>query len=236
MKTRFPLLIVLALLISFSAAAQETAAKLRNFRIGMRFSPQICWMRADFKNVPASQEWGSNGARLGVNWGPFAEIALSETFLIQTGVDINYHSGKIKGTFASPLGLTTYEYLYKMRFIEVPLLLKFRTNEIGYMRYFGVFGLGAGFRYRVETTTDFRTPAATITSVNNSPGAYINAFRGSMQVGAGAEYSISGNTSLVFGITFNNGITNMLKQDPANDPSRENAITNMLTLNVGILF
>lgn len=236
MKKRFLVLAVISILASMPSFAQEVATKLRNFRIGMRASPQICWMRVDFKNVPNSQEWNSDGARLGINWGPFAEIALSETFLIQTGVDINYHSGKIKGTFAQTLGLTTNESLYKMRFIEVPLLLKFRTNEIGYMRYFGVFGLGAGFRYRVETTIDFRTPDATITSVNNSGGAYINAFRGSMQVGAGAEYSISGNTSLVFGITFNNGITNILKQDPANDPTRENAITNMLSFNVGILF
>ena len=68
-----------------------------------------------------------------------------------------------------------------------------------------------------------------------------------MQIGAGVEYSLSVNTALVVGLIFNNGLTNMLKNqfeepvqgaqslDPFNAIT-EDAISNYMQLNVGILF
>ena len=36
-------------------------------------------------------------------------------------------------------------------------------------------------------------------------------FRASLIIGAGMDYSLSGNTSLMFGIAYNNGLTNVFK-------------------------
>ena len=230
-------------LISNQASAQS------KFRFGLKAAPLVSWIKPDFKNVPDDFSSENGGLRVGFMWGPMAEIMLSETFLISTGLDINYTSGKLSGKFIDPVSnnLVDWNQLYKTRFIEIPAMLKFRTKEIGYLRYFGLFGLGAGFRYTANTEFSRTTASSTETIKNEESGKYINSFRGSMQIGAGVEYSLSGNTALVASIIFNNGLTNMLKnqfeepvpgsvnQDPFNAISEE-GITNYMQLNVGILF
>jgi hypothetical protein len=237
-------LVSLSLLLAFSVASNAQ----RTFRFGMKAAPLVSWMKPDFQNIPADFSFENAGIRMGFAWGPVAEIQLNETFLISTGLDINYTSGKLQGNLKNPVdaSIVKWEQLYKNRFIELPVMLKFRTKEIGYLRYFGLFGMGAGFRYKAETEFSRESSTVTVTTPNKDDGKYINSFRGSLQVGGGVEYSLTGNTALVGSIVFNNGLTNMLKnqfeavipginQDPFNTVE-EKAITNYLQLNIGILF
>jgi hypothetical protein len=237
-------IVSLAFLLTFSTV---TTAQ-RGFRFGMKAAPLVSWMKPDFQNIPADFSNENAGLRMGFVWGPVAEIQLNETFLVSTGLDINYTSGKLKGNLKDPIdgSIVQWEQLYKTRFIELPVMLKFRTKEIGYLRYFGLFGMGAGFRYKAETEFSRTSNSSTVTTPNKDDGKYINPFRGSLQIGGGVEYSLAGNTALVGSIVFNNGLTNMLKnqfepaiigpvQDPFNSVT-EKAITNYLQLNIGILF
>ncbi len=243
-KKAITLAVTLCLSCIFSSAQAQ-----QKFRFGLKAAPLVSWMKPDFKNIPSDFTSENGGIRFGFMWGPTAEIVLSETSLISTGVDINYTSGKLSGTLKDPVSgsLVEWDQLYKTRFIELPVLLKFRTKEIGYLRYFGLFGMGAGFRYEASTEFSRSANSSTETTKNNDSGKYINSFRGSLQIGAGAEYSLSGNTALVVGLIFNNGLTNMLKnqfeepfpgsttQYPFNTIGEE-AISNYMQLNIGILF
>lgn len=232
----------LLLLISFSANAQEN---LRKFRFGLKATPVFSWIKEDFKQAPSDYKVEGGGLRFGFCWGPQAEWILNETFLISTGVDISYTSGKLKGrgSYTNTPAIFDWEQTYRLRFIDVPLMLKFRTREIGYLRYFGVFGLGAGFRTRAETVFS-RTENNITNSVqeDEDSGKYIHPFRGSMLVGGGVEYNLSGNTSLVASIVFNNGLTNILKDQKDPNPFnpvnqiKEKGINNYFMLNIGILF
>jgi hypothetical protein len=236
----------LVLLIVILGANFSFAQK--GFRFGMKAAPMFCWMKPDF-SIAVTNDFSveGGGGRMGFVWGPMAEFQLSETFLISTGVDINYTSFRLKGSqkVASIGGLNPVDWdrIYKTRFIEVPVMLKFRTKEIGYLRYFGLFGLGTGFLY--SSKTDFSTSYSnSTTSVENEEyGKYVRKFRGSMLVGAGVEYSLSGKTALVGSLVFNNGLFNSLQnQGDENDPNdpflkvTAKAITNYMQLNVGILF
>ncbi len=214
----------------------------KGFRFGMKAAPMFCWMKPDFSIGGISNFTAEGGGgRMGFVWGPMAEIQLNETFLISTGVDINYTFFRLKGLLKDDVGgenIVEWDQKYKTRFIEVPVMLKFRTKEIGYLRYFGLFGLGAGFLY--SSSTDFsRTYSnSSNTDSNEEYGKYVKKFRGSMLVGAGVEYSISGNTALVGSLVFNNGLFNALQKqdkDPFNKVTPK-AITNYMQLNIGILF
>ncbi len=241
-KALFRAVVIIAILFSTTLSAQS------KFRFGLKAAPLVSWMKPDFTDIPADFTVENGGLRVGFMWGPQAEIVLSETFLISTGVDINYTSFKLRGTLKSPVSgsLVEWEQLYKSRFIELPFLLKFRTKEIGYLRYFGLFGMGAGFRYSANTEFQRSETNVTSTVANEESGKYINSFRGSLQIGAGVEYALSGNTALVGSLIFNNGLTNMLKNqfEPVipgalNDPFnviREKGISNYMQLNVAILF
>ena len=73
-----------------------------------------------------------------------------------------------------------------------------------------------------------------------------NFFRASLIVGLGAEYNISGNTSLVFGVTYDNGLTNIFDEDGYNadvdgngvNPKDKNikAFSKAIVLNLGVFF
>jgi hypothetical protein len=238
----------LVLLIVFLAANFSFAQK--GFRFGMKVAPMFSWMKPDF-SIGETSDFSvqGGGGRLGVAWGPMAEIQLNETFLLSTGIDINYTSFRLEGKMKDSIGgesIVDWDQKYKTRFIEVPFKLKFRTKEIGYFRYFGLFGLGAGFLY--SSSTEFsRTYSSsnpyTSTVSNDEYGKYIKRFRGSLLVGAGLEYSLSGNTALVGSLIFNNGLFNALqKQGNESDPKdpyykvTAKAITNYMQLNIGILF
>jgi hypothetical protein len=222
-----------------SRNAQETS---RKFRFGLRAAPQLSWIKADYKNIPANESYENGGVSVGFSWGPQAEILFSEQFSLQTGVDVNYSTGKVRGTITTLNTVQTLNQTYKMRFIEIPIGIKARTKEIGYMRYFFNIGLSAGFRYRANT--EFATSVnntSNITVLNSNSNAFVNAFRGAYFLGGGLEYALSGNTALVGGLTFSNGITNLLKSQNSTNVANTNladerAILNYLQLNVGILF
>ena len=225
--------------IAFQINAQETQ---RKFRFGVRAAPQLSWIKADYKSIPANESYENGGVSVGFSWGPHAEILLSDQFSILTGVDVNYSTGKVKGTITTLNTVQTLDQTYKMRFVEIPFGIKARTKEIGYMRYFFSIGLSAGFRYRANT--EFATSTnntVNVTVLNSNSSSFVNGFRGAYQLGGGVEYSLSGNTALVGGITFNNGLTNLLKSQNSTNFSNTNladerAILNYLQLNIGILF
>jgi hypothetical protein len=219
----------------------EKTQSHRSFRFGMKAAAMFCWMKPDLANDNiATYKVEGGGGRLGAAWGPIAEFQLNETFLISTGVDVNYTSFKLEGIFNSNGSLVEWSRKYKARMFEIPVMLKFRTKEIGYLRYFGLFGVGLSGLYKSSAESSSST---NVVALNNEYGKYIKEFRGSVLVGAGVEYSLSGNTALVGSLVFNNGLFDVLKdqKDSANpgDPFSNiefKAITNYMQLNVGILF
>ena len=239
-------LAIAILLLPLITNAQETA---RKFRFGMKIAPAFCWLKPDFKGGSVNFKAENDGVNLGFNWGPMLEFNLDETFLISTGVNLQSVSGLLKGTSQRETGsVYSWKHEYDARFIELPLMVKGRTREIGHMRYFMQFGLGAGYRYK----EDFVLTESLATGDNNpkllGTEAFTTLFRGSMLVGAGAEYNLHGSTSLVGSLTFNNGITNFIRNkgirnhlegsfpnDDFNKVELSSPI-NFIELNIGVLF
>lgn len=221
--------------ITFQLNAQDAQ---RKFRFGLRIAPQLTWIKADYKSIPKDETFENGGVKVGFVWGSQMDIQMNDQISIQTGFDVNYSSGKVKGSITRLDTIFTLNQNYRMRFIEIPFGLKARTKEIGYMRYFFNLGLSAGFRYRTKTdfsTSDNKNNNNINTEVNNESGTYVNLFRGAFYVGGGVEYSLGEHTALIGGLVFNNGITNLLKSQNSTG-ANERAILNYLQLNIGVLF
>jgi hypothetical protein len=235
--------------------AQETPRKTK-VRFGLKVSPAFCWMKPEFvkgNGVSSVFEAENNGGRLGINWGPVLEIPLGETFSVSTGVDVNSISGSLRGQAMRNLTDTTrydWKHTYNARFIDVPLLLKGKTKDLNGFRYFMHFGLSAGFMYKSKVEVEEVFETGTLNPVITNPSDFLTSFRGAMLVGGGAEYNVSGNTTLFASLTFNNGLTNfvsskgmrLLAADNPNDDFNENkslepkSIINFMMLNIGVLF
>lgn len=223
-----------------------------NFQLGLNLSPNINWLKANSENLK------SDGQNLGFNFGVTADFNITENYAFATGVNIIRTGGELQypdvqvitspnGTKSEVGGKTKADI--NLRYIEVPLTLKLSTNEIGYITYYGQFGLGLGFNFDATADLEFTYPGSTAT-VSRSDVDYkdeINFLRTSLIVGVGAEYNLSGNTSLLMGLSFNNGFSNVLSEDNYDADANGNgvpgdrnkdfkAINNYLVLNLGVLF
>ena len=152
------------------------------------------------------------------------------------------------------------ERKYAVNYVNIPFILKMKTKEIGYFTYFGEFGaiVGLKTKARVDDVSDRIDTTSTVFSVDvaNFPGLGdldlakgTQPIRAGLRVGGGAEYNISGTTSLFFSLHYNYFITNALTRAASEDYLRSynsdtgqfeavgaKAIPGSVSLTVGILF
>jgi hypothetical protein len=147
---------------------------------------------------------------------------------------------------------------YTIRSFQIPVSLKLRTNEIGHWRYYGQVGLAPSFAYRAiradfskevfpdsddnkkravnDKSNDFDYNRDGGTQIpgnelkNHLEEDNIRGFRLPVLIGAGAEWNLSGNTSVIMGIRYEYGLINMMKASDA--IGRRNVVS----LSTGIRF
>jgi hypothetical protein len=249
----------------------QLMAQSDKYKIGFKVSPNIGWVKPDTKFIT------NDGSSLRFGFGLITDIHFTDNYAIGTGLNIFQTGGKVsyfRQTNEEGFEqVSLMERTYKLQYGEIPLTLKLRTNEIGYITYWGQFGLGLGvniraksdeeidYRYtRSETDTDATlfpwevSSLASRTIEDEDIKNDISLFRASLIMGAGIEYNISGTTSILAGITFNNGFTdallgNGLQKDDRDEVIFEGSgtnrapvetqlkgITNFFELNLGIMF
>jgi len=226
--------------------------------------------------VPTNNVSEADGASLRFGFGLSTDILFTETYAIGTGLNIDNMGGTLeyltqKKEFAGQPEEMDYiverERTYNLKYVELPLTLKMRTNEIGYITYWGQFGLGLGINWRAnaeDTDSYIRefdsdtgnwegTDKADVSLEDIDVSDEIKIARASLIFGAGIEYNLSGSTSIVAGLTFNNGITNIFSKDALgierqpenNEPlintngiaeTKLKSTNNTIGLTVGILF
>jgi len=119
-----------------------------------------------------------------------------------------------------------YNLKYKMQYIEIPLTIKLKTATIDNMRWYGQFGLSNDFR--IGSTQNAAVGAREIANDVNSSD-YTNFYRAGVIIGAGAEFDLDGKTSVMTGLTLNNGFTNV-------SSSGEKVRNHFVALNIGVFF
>ena len=230
--------IILTTLVVLLAGAQSIKAQdFEKFRFGLQASPLLGWLSPDV------EDYESDGIKMGFNWGGMVEYYFAKHYALKSGFSLTSCGGKIKykdiwkdkaGTIY-PLGFLSRNYTIK--YLEIPLGIKFKTNEIGYMTYFGHLGISSAFRTSAKSDDHYATIVTNVESIWNSRDAKedISFFRESLIVGLGVEYGITTTTHLVGSLTYNNGFTDVLLKNNSNGKSHR-AMSNYLELSIGILF
>jgi len=228
MKKAF--LIILLAVLAVNVWAQKSDNK---FHFGIKAQPALAWLNIDADEGVSLK---SDGLPFGFGYGLITDFGFADHYAFSTGLEVVYRGGKIKRDSKNILGSDSItETKYSLQFVELPITLKLRTNEIGYMTYFFQVGFapGVAIRTKADVTTTNNGASHTKTKVDASDD--INEFNMSMIIGAGAEYNISGNTSLLFGLTFNNGFLDLL-DDTQYSGVKVKGTSNFLALTVGIMF
>jgi hypothetical protein len=240
--------------------AQDGDAKLKNFRFGLKVSPMLAWYKPDDK-----KKLETSGVLFKFGWGLMTEFRLNKIASFTTGLQIDYDGGGLsfKDTAfyyysadniiaKADTGGKKYEFYrltkrnYNINYVTVPIILKMKTNEIGYMTYFGNFGINSSFKTKVRSD-DFvvTTTGATANQQDLDISDDAALFKFALNVGVGLEYTFSGSTALVVGVNYINGFSNILKPESkflfrsANnnyEPFKQKAFGNNVSLTVGVLF
>jgi len=232
-KKASSILIVIAIVLM----VQVVHAQQKPFKFGFKLAPAISWLSPDSKN------YDSGGSSFAFAWGFVADITLMEHYYLATGFNVSYFKGSLvyphsmkdeQGIFYKGIMNETYN----LRYIEVPLTIKMKTNTFGNnFMFFGLIGFNTGINIRAKSDQSFSSNSYSFSDEKVDIKDHATLFKTSLLVGAGTEYVIDESVSLIIGVNFNNGLTNVLKGSNTVDPDIETkAVPYYFELNLGVIF
>jgi hypothetical protein len=249
-------IVIVTIFMSRSLFAQESGSGSL-FHFGLKAAPALSWF------APGDKKFTNNGSRLGFGYGLITEFGFTKNYAFSTGLEVLNAGGKLgfpkspDSTYCAVLNedvtpsrtdtFLLQERTYRLRYVNLPLLLKLKTNQIGSMTYFGQFGFDVSFKWKATSDDDGYFKGSQSTTRNDVDISNdVNFIRLALNVGLGAEYNLTGSTSLVCSINYNNGFTNALRKDSKtlslykigkkSNALVQNAVFNYVALTVGILF
>ncbi|MBK9292420.1 MAG: PorT family protein [Bacteroidetes bacterium] len=221
------LLLTIFLAISVTSFAQEKA-----FQFGFELAPNIGWVS------PNTNNYETDGVRMGFSWGFVGDIYLVENYAINTGLRFLYLNGKY--TFPEKKddsnGLTRRKL--NTSYVQIPAVLRMRTQEIsnGYSIY-GDFGLALALRLNASADEKFYVNDRLFGTENKKDvDNEMRYSRTSMIIGAGVYKELAETTKLNIGLRWDNGLLNVLKGTNNISGDKVKGTFSFLELKVGVLF
>jgi hypothetical protein len=216
-------------------------SQVKPFRFGLKIAPNIGWFSPD------SDGYERDGADAGFSWGFISDIALTENYHVGTGFNMNFLNGSISYpasvTEIDTGDTTTYSGIMnsklKFRYIDLPLTLKMKTNKFDELQVYGQIGFSLGFRLKAKADEAFTASETTYayTKDDHDISEDVTLLKGSLILGGGIEYFLDNSTSIVVGITYYSGISNILKGYNTLDPSiKQKGTPQFIELTLGVIF
>lgn len=245
MKLKFKNIALIGLLIIFISISLSSKAQQKPFKFGFKVSPALSWLSPDAKY------YEQGGAAFTLNWGFIADITLMEHYYLSTGFNVSYFQGNLsyphimsfeqKGSDIAYEG--NLDRTYNLRYIEVPLAFKMKTNELAKnIKFFGLMGINTGFNIRAKANDSFKGINTLGRSQSYSEDKVdikneTTTVKASLLVGAGIDYVIDESISMILGINFNNGLSNILKgNNTVHTDIETKAVPYYFELNLGVIF
>ena len=143
---------------------------------------------------------------------------------------------------------------YKIQYVNIPLFIKMKTSEIGYLTYFGQFGLNTSIKTKARATDEGVIISGTNIALTDLDDLDIEKevtlFKVAGTIGGGFEYNLSESTSLTVAVNFDYGFTSLTKKDSDHVIAIQNGQSveafeeysdqknkaNAIRLSIGILF
>ena len=219
--------ITLSLVLIFSSIISNAQQRIS---FGIHADPLISWFSTDINEVR------TDGARAGFNFGLTFNKYFAPNYSFSTGISLMRAGGRLVSSDTTVVEFTKFKSIvlpgnpvvYKIQYLVFPLGLKLQTNQIGYVTYFTDLGLDP----KIVISGKADIPSLKITDENAINE--LKMFNLSYHVTAGIEYSLGGNTALVFGLSFENNFIDITK-DNGNHPA-DKVSHKMLSFRFGVNF
>lgn len=229
----------------------------RKVAIGFKVSPNFAWTRI----MEGPME--NNGLGLGFSYGLMGDINiannpnywLSTEFSVTSTPSKIYTNDTLWSDDANKSGVIhrNTNFNYNLQYLQVPITLKLKTNEIGKFKYWGQFGVSPAFLMQQKLKTastpsiygngtqshnpnldandkyDFKGDAGSFTG-NGVFQDDVRKARMSLIIGAGIETKISGKTMFSAGLRFDNAFSDVFTDDAVDGRN------NFLGIQLGVFF
>lgn len=214
------IMILLWLMLPAGLAAQRPVS------FSVHVDPQFAWLHSDEEEVEP------DGSILHLRAGLQMEYFFQPNYAFAAGVGINNLGGKLlyidstafysgeDTLFVNP-GQSVRQ---RFQYIDFPLGLKLKTEELGYLTLFLQLGFNPMIRINAYASGD--DPFSDRESIGES----VKTFNLGYHAGLGVEYRLGGTTALIGGLRWNAGLTDITKNDEANVTHRA------VSVHLGIVF
>lgn len=179
----------------------QTGDTFRGFKLGIASHPTFGYLKV----VDNDGTVKSDGMRAGFSYGLLGDFAFADNYTFSTGLSITTVNGQTVTTV-----VPEYQTIYKLQYLEIPIKLKLFTNQQNNMRFYGEVGLGNGFNIGAKSDVKYTNNVLPLIA-NANISSDIYTYRGSVIIGAGTEFSLSGKTKASAGVAFNNGFSKVAK-------------------------
>lgn len=186
-------------------------------RFSFVLTPQISWVKSDHQNID------NKGSHFGYNFGLIMDRFFSDNYAFTTGLTINTTGGKLaypSKMTGETLDFSAMTQSYRLKYIEIPLGLKLRSEDMHRTNIYGRFGLSPQINIQAKNKDGH--------SINDE----VRLFDLGYHLGAGIEYSLGGRNALILGLLFNNGFVDISNHNQFDDK----AILNRLVFEFGFIF
>jgi hypothetical protein len=221
---------VIFILILLSAGGLFAQRQDKSMMFSIIGSPHLSWLKSDVK----ANEKGP--VLLGYYAGVEFDYFFEKHYGFSTGINLENTGGSLTYTDEQvihfDMGADTMapgtKMTYQLRYIDVPVGLKFTSGEIGYTTIFADVGLNLLVNTKATAT-------ATDNNYDREPVAEeIGLFNIGYHVEGGILYSFGNNLSLVVAVEYRNTFLDLTTDLGA--PVTDNTYINQLGLKIGLAF
>jgi len=192
----------------------------QKLQFGLKISPEIVWVKSD--NILIVK---NNSVGLGFSYGLVADYNIRDNYGLN--IEFIHNMLNFKTLHKDTLINEEINKKWNQGYVEIPVALKMKTNEINSIIYFGKIGISPMINTSAKIGAD---------NIKEK----INFFNASFIVGGGIHYALGGRTMALAGITFHNGLlrTNSSKVNIfTNNNSKDVQLKpSYVCIDLGILF
>ncbi len=214
----------------------------RKVRLGIAGALGVSFMN------PKTEGYEKDGSKFSYKYGLLVDYNITKNYTFSSGIYFNSLGGKLK--YQDSLDIKDDNVFtqgdmnrsYRVNYLEIPTMLKLKTNQMGYLTYFTQLGLRHNFRLSSYSNDIFEYGTES-TIANDDVDMVDNTsfYRLSFNVGIGAEYALSQSFSAFAYFEFDNGLTNSLTKEKKDGDDKiisrkEDALIKNFSLTLGLLF
>ena len=223
----------------------EGLTKNPSFRMGVSFSTVFSWLNPDGGDKFVE----STAPRVNIGYGLHTDFGLGTTgnYYFSTGIFALNTGGTLKYTYQDPSNadfIAARTIRHRINYLNIPLTMMLRTNEVGYTVYYARVGIDNGIKFKSVYNSDDVVGNTTYSKEDEGSPDFSVLYRAGLHIELGAEFNITGTTNIFVGVTWNNGLNNVFSNKaqaitpeystPTNRPITGNS--NALLLTVGAYF